>query len=97
MLAEQPGFREPPTVTKVFETIGPIYGSGCVTWLPVVCGMAIADCTFCFVARVGRLTTSWFIGFTRRKDYNEQRPHSALDNRTPKEFAKLFIQASLKE
>jgi putative transposase len=25
-----------------------------------------------------------------RKDYNEQRPHSALDNRTPKEFAKLF-------
>ena len=32
-----------------------------------------------------------------RKDYNEQRPHSALDNRTPKEFANLFFQASLKE
>jgi len=30
-----------------------------------------------------------------RKDYNEQRPHSALENRTPKEFAKIFSQASL--
>ena len=30
-----------------------------------------------------------------RKDYNEQRPHSALDNRTPSEFAKNFSQASL--
>ena len=30
-----------------------------------------------------------------RKDYNDQRPHSALENRTPKEFAKRFSQASL--
>lgn len=30
-----------------------------------------------------------------RHDYNEQRPHSALENRTPTEFAKFFSQASL--
>lgn len=30
-----------------------------------------------------------------RTDYNEQRPHSALENRTPKEFAEFFSQASL--
>lgn len=31
-----------------------------------------------------------------KKDYNEQRPHSALGNRTPREFAKDFFgQASL--
>lgn len=29
-----------------------------------------------------------------RKDYNEQRPHSALGQRTPKEFAKILSPAS---
>ena len=51
------------------------------------------------------LNQHWFLSMTDaqqridqwRKDYNEQRPHSALDNRTPKEFANLFFQASLKE
>ena len=51
------------------------------------------------------LNQHWFLSMTDaqqridqwRKDYNEQRPHSALDNRTPKEFANLFFQTSLKE
>ncbi|NOY29152.1 MAG: transposase [Planctomycetes bacterium] len=30
-----------------------------------------------------------------RKDYNEVRPHSSLENRPPKEFAKFYSQASL--
>ena len=30
-----------------------------------------------------------------RKDYNENRPHSSLGNRSPKEFAKVFCQARL--
>ncbi len=30
-----------------------------------------------------------------RKDYNERRPHSALGNRTPQEFAKFSAQACL--
>ena len=30
-----------------------------------------------------------------RKDYNERRPHSALGNRTPQEFAKFSDQACL--
>jgi putative transposase len=30
-----------------------------------------------------------------RKDYNERRPHSALGNRTPQEFAKFSDQVCL--
>jgi putative transposase len=32
-----------------------------------------------------------------RDDYNQERPHSSLGNRTPEEFAKLFLQGTLEE
>lgn len=48
--------------------------------------------------RIECLNQHWFMGLEDaqdrfddwRKDYNEVRPHSSLENRTPKEFAKLF-------